>query len=131
MDRVIVWLDILVGWIQVDLFFMQVQKSHMKPIFSLSWVELMSLGLICLVIVNYCHSSSYSQLNFFFFFFRFMFLVHFIPGAIILPFLSHHQGINPFTRMGSICCEKKKKEQKETICIGWLTLFNFHFYMYP
>ena len=67
MDRVIVWLDILVGWIQVDLFFMQVQKSHMKPIFSLSWVELMSLGLICLVIVNYCHSSSYSQLIFFFF----------------------------------------------------------------
>ena len=40
-----------------------------------------------------------------------MFMVHFIPCAIILPFLSLDQGINPFTRMGSICCEKKKKQK--------------------
>ena len=83
----------------------------------LSWVELMRLGWICLVIVNYCHSSLYSQFFFFFCSLHVYGSFHSKCHHSSLPIsLSRHQ---PFYTYGiHMLWEKEKKKKQKAIRIG-------------
>ena len=79
----------------------------------------MRLGLICLVIVNYCHSSLYSQF-FFFFFFLFASCLWFISFQVP-SFFPSHLLIKASTLLhiwDPYGVRKRKKKKQKAIRIG-------------